>query len=151
LRAGWENYRTEENEKAMPLRERLEVVESLRKENQEKLNRLLELYLNGDFPKDMLETHKNHLETTLNALKREQEALQAQLDRQVLSDEQIKTIQEFITLLRPQIETTDFETRQRIITMLNVEVTLAIEEGQKIVYARCVISEDVALTRDVYN
>jgi hypothetical protein len=61
------------------------------------------------------------------------------------------TIQEFIATVRPEIEDADFETKQRIITMLNVEATLTVEEGKKFVYARCVVSQDTAFDCDEYN
>jgi hypothetical protein len=42
----------------------------------------------------------------------------------------LETIQEFAATVRPKIEDADFETRQRIITMFNVEAKLTIEEGE---------------------
>jgi hypothetical protein len=36
---------------------------------------------------------------------------------------------------------TDFETRRQIIDLLDVRVTLAIEDGQKVVYIRCPVDE----------
>jgi hypothetical protein len=43
----------------------------------------------------------------------------------------------------------DFEMRRRIIETLDAQATLVIEGGQKIIYARCILSSDVCTLRPV--
>ena len=50
------------------LKERLVIVDDLLVENQAKLERVLDLYLAGDFPKEMLIEQKERLQKTVDAL-----------------------------------------------------------------------------------
>lgn len=53
-----------------PIRERLEVVDDLLDDNRRQLERLVDLYLTSDFPKDVLMDRKDHLESTIRHLRR---------------------------------------------------------------------------------
>lgn len=59
------------------------------------------------------------------------------------SGEQIRSIQEFAAGVAEGIEDADedFEARCRIIEMLNVQVTLVEEDGEKIAYVRCALDQ----------
>jgi site-specific DNA recombinase len=57
--------RAKENE---PLRARLAVVDDLLNKNREQMERLLDLYLAGDFPKEVLTERKTRLHETIAAL-----------------------------------------------------------------------------------
>ena len=124
-----------------PLRERLSVVKSLLEDNQEQLDRLLDLYLDGDFPKEMLLDRKKRLEATIEGLKEEQTAMLEQLDARILNQEQIESIQQFAAEIAEGLEAAeeDFDAQRRIIEMLDVQATLVEENGEKVVYARCAL------------
>jgi hypothetical protein len=64
-----------------PLRERLKVTEDLLADNRTQLKRLLDLYLAGNFPKEMLVESKTRLETTMEALEKERAGLTARPGR----------------------------------------------------------------------
>jgi len=141
LKQGWTEYQAEQDEIAAPLRNRLTVVGSLIADNQAQLERLIDLYLNGDFPKEALSDRKKRIETTLSGLEREQEAIRAQLDERVLTREQMQNIREFITVVREELPSANFETRRKIVKMLNVEVTLTVEDGEKVIYSSCILGK----------
>jgi hypothetical protein len=143
LAQGLEEYRAGKDKENEPIRARLAMLESLIADNQKQLEKLLDLYLAGDFPKEMLTERKARLETTIDALGKERTALAASLEAATLTHEQILSIQEFAARITQGMEKADFEmhfeTRRGIIEDLDVTVTLAVEDGQKVAYPRCVL------------
>ena len=145
LQVGLEKHQTEQGEANTPLRERLEVVEDLMAENQAQLELLLDLYLSGDFPKEVLMERKIRLEATVKALEREQANLVAGLEAQALTQKQIKDVQEFAAKIAKGLGVADqdFARRRCIIELLDVQATLVVEDGKKVVYASCLLGEQV--------
>ena len=144
LAAGLQEVSQARERENAPLRDRLAVVDDLIADSQGQLERLLDLYLSGDFPKEALTDRKARLEKTISALEQERTGLVAQLETQVLSAEQIQSIQEFAAKVGENLEAmdADFDARRRIIEELDVWATLAVEDEQKVVYARCIIGCD---------
>jgi site-specific DNA recombinase len=128
-----------------PLQERLTVVDDLLVENRSQLERVLDLYLSGDFDKRMLAERKARLEKTIDSLERERANLAAQLETHAITDEHIQTVVEFAGEIARGLEETDksFESQRRLIELLDVWVTLTVEEEQKVAYARCLLGEDL--------
>jgi site-specific DNA recombinase len=126
-----------------PLRERLGVVDDLLEKNRVQLQRLLDLYLAGDFPKEVLTERKSRLEATIEALLAEKDALDASLAQQSLTQGQIADMQAFAAEVAEGLAAAeeDFAARQRIVDMLRLEATLAVENDEKVVYVRCMIGE----------
>ena len=131
-----------------PIRERLAVVDDLLANNQAQLERLLDLYLAGDFDKEMLTDRKARLEATITALEKEQGDLKAYLEARVLSIEQIHTIREFAAKTGENLEAMgdDFDAKRGLVEALDVGVTLVVEDGQQPIYVKCLLDEDVFLT-----
>jgi len=142
-----EGLRTEQEEReeaSRPLRDRLAVVDDLLADNQRQLERLLDLYLSDDFPKELLTERQERLYETLGALERERADLVARLAAQTLTDEQVQTIAEFAQEVAQGLEKADndFAARRQLIEMLDVRATLAVEDGQKVAYVRCMMGDD---------
>jgi len=125
------------------LRERLVVVDDLLDENQQQLDRLLDLYLRGDFPQEMLTERKARLEGTIESLRQERRDLAAQIESVTLSDERLTNITEFAGQVAQGLKAADehFEIRQQIIEELDVQVTVAVEQDEKVLYVRCFVGE----------
>ena len=98
------------------------------------LEKLLDLYLAGDFDKEMLTERKTRLEATITALEEERTDLTIQLEAVTLTDEQIATITDFAREVSGGLEIADqdFDARRKIIDLLDVRVTLAQEGEQKV-------------------
>ena len=144
LAEGLKAEQAEREEANEPLRDRLAVVDDLLADNRRQLGRALDLYLSGDFPKEMLTERKARLEKTVSALGRERVGLAAQLEAQTLTSEQVQTITEFAQQVARGLETADqdFEARRRVVDMLDVRATLAVENGVKVMYVRCMLGDD---------
>jgi ribosomal protein S15P/S13E len=121
------------------LRGRLQVVEDLLADNRQQLERLLDLYLSRDFTRDILTERKSRLEKTAAALEGGRVDLNAHLETQTIAEEQVRSLQDFATEVAKDLESADkdFETRRRLVEMLDAQVTLAVEDNQKVIHARC--------------
>jgi hypothetical protein len=65
--------------------ERIKVIDRLLAENQDKLERLIDLYLSGAVAKEMLFDRQKRLENNIAVLTDERRDLAAQLDRRTLT------------------------------------------------------------------
>lgn len=107
------------------------------------LDRALELYLSGQFPKEMLISRKNELDTTLQSLDQERLRLIEVIEDQTLSPQQIESIYEYAAKIGSALEEADqdFDHRRAIVDALDVRVILTVEDDQKAVYAQCVLDD----------
>ena len=142
LRQSLEKVKAKLEQKNQPLRDRLSVVDDLLTDNRRQLEKLLDLYLAGDFDKEMLTDRKNRLETTIASLEQERADLTIQLETITLTDVQIETIVDFAREVAGGLEKAekDFEARRHIIDLLGVQVRLVIEDRLKVAYVRWLVS-----------
>ena len=123
------------------LRSRLEIVEGQLAEAQGQLAKLLDLYLQGDFPKEVLTERRVRLEKDVVELSQERAELAVHLQAVGMTDEQIAAIETFCAEVREGLEAATFEDKLRYFELLDVRGKLAVEDGEKVVYARCKIGE----------
>jgi len=144
LAEGLSAYQAEQDRLNEPLRDRLEVVDQIITTNRKQLDRLLELYLSGDFDKEMLLERKHTLETTLAGLERERTELEAHLSAHSLTQEQVQQLQDVARRVAKGLEAADddFQTRLAIIETLDVRATLAVENGERVVYVRGILGDE---------
>jgi hypothetical protein len=114
-------------------RARPEVLDDLLSDNRRQLERLLALYLAGDFPREALTDRKSRLERTIADLEEERTTLLAQMEAGELSETQIRTLSDFVRKVAAGIEVgnADFETRRAVILALNVEALLYVKDGHR--------------------
>jgi hypothetical protein len=142
-------YKAEREKVNAPILTFLDTNETLLQENQAQLKRLLDLYLAGDFEKDMLLERKKRLEDTITKLEQEHQRLAAQLEQNSLGDNEIEEIITFAHKLSQGLEKADasFEARRHIIELLDVRVVLTVEDGEKIVYATFILGKEQSAIR----
>jgi len=145
LAEGLLGYRKDCDKENRPVQERLVVVSALMDDNQAQLSKLIDLYLTGEFPKEMLIDRKARLEATIAALDRERAGLVAHLRERTLTDEQIQTLMNFAGAVSENLEAMDddFDAKRRLIEELDVQATLTMEDGEKVAYVSCIVGEDV--------
>jgi hypothetical protein len=137
---GLRGLQEETRQKNRALFDRLELIESQLAETEKQENKLLDLYLSGDFPKEVLLERKNRLAKLTADLKKEQAELSVFLQQLTYSDVEIATIEDFCTKIRERLDTVTFEGKRRILEMLDVRGTLAIENDEKVIYLSCLIA-----------
>ena len=130
-----------------PILERLGVIDDLLAENRRQLERLLDLYLAKDFPKEVLLDRKERLESTIEALEKERGNLFVRVEAQTLTDKQIQGIKTFAAKMAKAVKASDsdgsFESRRQIIEQLDLEALLAMEDGQKVAHVSCMLGAEI--------
>jgi len=144
-----QKQQAEREQQHAPLNTRLGVIDDLLAKNGDKMTRLLDLYLDGEFERDMLVARHAQLEKMIVDLEQERADLMATLQAGTLSEAQIATILDVAREIHAHLEggEADFERRRNVIEMLDVRGVLQVEDGgQKVIRAR---SNITTLQRDV--
>jgi site-specific DNA recombinase len=136
-------YKREQEINTGPITMRISTVEGLLIDKRESLKRLLDLYLSGEFHKEMLIDKKADLEKTIAELEKERASLLANLEAQNITEEQEQTLIEFTRKIGKGLKAADanFKTRREVIEALGVEATLFHEAGQKTIRIKCILAE----------
>lgn len=119
------------------LRERIELIDARLADTQKQLAKLLDLYLQSDFPKELLSERKVRLEQDMADLTGERGELAMLLQEKVLTDEQIAEIEAECNEIRDGLDNATFEDKRRYFELLNVRGKLAVENEEKVVYVSC--------------
>ncbi len=143
LQAGLDTLREEQRSQQDPLRSRLATLDGLLADHARQLERLLDLYLTAEFPKEQLDARKGKLLQTMAGLQEERAGLAARLDAQFLNADQVAGLQAFAARVAEKLAAADqdFASQRYVIDELDVMATLAVEDGVKVVYARCVLGQ----------
>jgi site-specific DNA recombinase len=145
LEQGMADYQAEQEVKNERVIERVAIIDELLADHQAQLNRVLDLYLGGEFPKEMLVEKKTRLEETIRSLENEKLDLIDFVEKKSLSPEQYEDIQEFSRKILEGINliSCEFETKRRIIELLDLQVVCMIDEdGNKFVNLKCILGSD---------
>lgn len=118
----------------------LKTVDQQIQDHEGQLARLLDLYLEGGFPKDVLGERKLRLEEMLVSLRRERGDLASHIRTVTLSDDPLGAVEDFCATIRKGLDRADFDARRRIIELLDVRGKIAVENGQKVLYLKCLVS-----------
>jgi len=122
-----------------PLRRRLQTVEDLIAQTRPRLERVLDLYVDGRLDKDLLVERRKRLESTLAGLERERATLEASMNSRVPTEKQIRTVFDLAEAVREGMAWADmdFSRRRELIELLDVRATLAVEDDEKVLYLSC--------------
>jgi site-specific DNA recombinase len=139
LRDGLQESQTQLEQEHRTLFERLSIIDEQIQEYQMQLDRLLDLYLSGEFPKEVLTEHRNRLEEMLSNLRNEQKDLSAYIQNVSITDAQLSYIEAFAAKIRDGIDVADFYAKRQIIELLDIRGKIAVENGEKVIYLKCLI------------
>jgi site-specific DNA recombinase len=144
LDEGLNSFQQHQAEENVHVANRMDVIDDLLADNQAQLERLIDLYLAGEFSKDMLVDRKTRLETTIESLNAEKTNLIAYLEARTLTQEQVNHIREFVSEMAKGVQRADedFDRRRQMIELLDVQVTLLIENDIRKVKVSCVFGAD---------
>ncbi len=126
-------------------RERLEIIEGQLKETEAQLSRLLDLYLSGEFSKELLIERKSRLEKTLVDQKYFRDQLVADLQIDSITDIQIAEIETFCAEVRVGLDNATFEDKVHYFELFDMRGKLAIENEEKVVYLTCKLGKQRVL------
>ena len=145
LEEGLAAYHEEREEDNIGILDRIAVIDDLLSDNREHLERLIDLYLAGEFSKELLVDRKHRLETTIESLRAEKRNLQAYFETRTMTPRQLESIKEFANEVSLGIDAADvkFEKRRQIIELLNVQAILTVEDdSMKVLNVNSVLGVD---------
>jgi site-specific DNA recombinase len=121
------------------LYDRLDLIQEQLDDALRQQEKLVDLYLSGDFDKGMLLERKHRLETTISSLRKEQEQLSAHIGTLNYTDQDLVIIEQFCAQIRENLDHATFEGKRRILDLLDVHGTLAVENDERVLYLTCAI------------
>jgi hypothetical protein len=142
LRIGLEECVAQRREHEQPKRQRLEVVADLIDDHRRQLDKLLDFYLAGDFPRELLLERQQRLEQALAVLEREHADLRAALDTTAIAEIDVVGVQAFAAEISEGLQELeqDFAYRRWVIERLNVTARLVVEDGEQILYVKSLVN-----------
>lgn len=134
----WEIHEEREELNA-PVRNHLAVTDDLLARHRAQLERLVDLYLSGEFPREVLVERKARLEKLIADLEGQRAEFMGYLASQSLTIEQIKTAKDLAEQIGTKIDAIDQDSglRRQLVEILDLRAILAIEDDQKVVYISC--------------
>ncbi len=139
LRVGLDGVQSELQQANQALLDRLAIIDEQMQEHQKQLDKLLDLYLGGDFPKEVLTERKARLESLLANLRKEQNDLARHIRKVTMTDDQLSYIEAFCAKIRDGLDKADFNTKRQIIELLDIRGKIAFENNEKVLYIKCLI------------
>lgn len=132
-------YQAQKDDLNKPYKDRLEVIDGMLEEKQKRLDRLLDLYLSGNFELDTLNRHKVQLENETDALQAEKARIQERLNQEELSEENLQAVLEFSQVIGEGIAAAeaDFSKRRALIETLDIQAELVFEDNQELLTLYC--------------
>jgi site-specific DNA recombinase len=130
---GLEEHENGHHDAAAPLREQIAVLDAGVAKGKERLDRLLDVYLSGDIDKSTFRQRKGALDEALQRQRARRRTLQAIVDRQSATRQQIRDLAEFAERIGRTLEVAsgDFAAQREIVKKLNVQVMLRVVDGQR--------------------
>ena len=140
----WQHRRENQDEYNEQIGQRIADVEAELGRLDIELNRLIMLYVAGDYGKDMLDRHRDRLDGARAELENQREELLAQLERSFSADDEA-ALSAFVDQIAAglTVADSDFDKRRWIIEKLDIEATLWIKEGKKAIKLSCGLDGDI--------
>jgi hypothetical protein len=124
------------------LHERLAIIVEQIQENQKQLDKLQDLYLNDDFPKEILTERKQRLEEISANLQKEKSELTEHVYRATITDNQLIQIETFCAKIRSGLNYADFEGKRQVIELLDVRCKIDFENDEKMIWLKCLMEPE---------
>ena len=122
LMEGLRDSQDESVQENQVLLDRLAVIERQIEDQDKQLGKILDLYLTGDFARDMLTERKIRFETNITNLRKEHQDIFAMIEKVTLTDNQMVEIQQYCDSIRDRVDTASFEEkRQSAILSMEIE------------------------------
>jgi site-specific DNA recombinase len=107
-----------------PLQARLAATQDSIEAEDQKLEKLLDLYLSGDYTRELLDQSKERIEKTLSQLREQARRLTARLEQNFTQD-QADAILALAAAIREELDGADFEAKRRLVDTLDLQAEMA--------------------------
>lgn len=143
VEVGYARYVARLEDELGPIRRQADLTRSVLEGEQAKLNRLLDLYLSGDMPRELLIERKERLESAVSSLRAQYDALTLQINAAEVGRTDMVTLQEFVGAIGAKMSAldseSDFTIKRELVEGLDVRAMLAVEEDEQVIYLTCKI------------
>lgn len=146
---GFKKYQSKQNSVNEPILCQIEAADGQIKEHGCQLETLLRSLnalegRNSDRAKALILHDIEQLETTLDKLEAKKATLVAKLHQNELTKDHIRTIEYFLSKIAKGLDKAkqDFEYRRKMIEILDIRVTLCVENDEMIAYVACRLWDD---------
>jgi hypothetical protein len=133
--------RAEKAEAECAIGARLALIDDEIAENQDKLDRLLDLYLDKRIDKEILAERELRLKSTLTDLNTERADLSEHLQINIPTDEHIAAVVAHGEEVGDGLDNATVDDKRKYFDWLDVRGKLAVEDGEKVIYTKCRIGE----------
>jgi site-specific DNA recombinase len=140
LTNGLNYYQEEQDKTSTRCTAMLTTIDEQLATGHKQLDRLIDLYISGDIPKDHYALRKTKFEESIAKLEEERKEVSKQLLPSQLAPELIKQLREYFDKIRDRLDDASFETKRRLIDLLDVNGKLDIENNERVIYIKCLIS-----------
>jgi site-specific DNA recombinase len=120
---------------------RIELIDQQLEDLNNQQTKLLDLFLNGDFSKKLIDERKIKIDQACRKLLDERNELNSHLDQSVADDTQLSEIEEYCSEIRSKLENASFESKRRLIEMFDVHGKLIIENNQRLIEVTCLLQQ----------
>ena len=144
LQQGLDALEAERQTDRGPTLTHLQDIEVLLTEQRRQLARLLEAYLTGLFPKELVEERRAKLDRRIGELEAERTTLNTQLTAPALTSEQVRNLADFAAEIGSRLTQSheNYDLQRHIIETLDVKARLTVEPDAKVIYVQCALGQD---------
>jgi multidrug resistance efflux pump len=124
-----------------PIRQRLAALERELEEIRSKQAKVVELYLSEVYTLEEIKNAKAQMDAAVGAVEKEHAELARTLEVVTVTREQMDHLHEYTQRIGEGIAKADFEAKRKIVDLLETQVELEHQDGNRIVHVRCVLGE----------
>lgn len=125
-----------------PLTDQLHWVEGELVQAEARIERAMELYLDGDYPKEWLDDRIAKERRGKAGHERARRDLLGRIEAGRISDDDIETVETFARRVADSIKDATFEDRRRIVEMLRLRGRVQVKDGEQIIAGSWIIPGD---------
>lgn len=140
----WEHFGKQQGQGLIPLQRELKGIESRLEADQAQLKRLVDLYLMEEIPLSLYLERKQDIEERINNAQNERAGLKQAVKKSEAARDVTDSLSDFAAKIHQKIDlmAADFGAKQHLLRLLRTRVKLALEDGEKVAYAACVLGGD---------
>jgi len=153
LAHGLANYETDRAKEIAVLRSQLETLGSTIARHEARRDRLIDLYIDGNLEREPLDKRRIEIDQTLARLGSQRDELERAIENLQNSGQLALNLAAFGEQIRPKLAYADqdFETRRRIVEILDLKATLTMENEKRAVHAVCHVDGEQLFAVHLYE
>ncbi len=138
LKIGLSQYQAQISERQAEVRRQIAQLEEQRRQHMAQLDKLVDLFLSDGIDRVRYDGRRAEITAVCDHLTQEIEARETQTAN--ITDEEIAALQGFARAIREELRDLTMEERRRVVDMLDVRVTIMLEEDVPVAHVRCRLS-----------